>query len=633
MKRNNHEPELLDRQQSVNRASDTRKARQELESAATLHWFHWLIVTLSLLLTFFAWCYSKSELEARGKVQFDREAEQAVELVQERMRKYENALWGGVALMDASDSDVDFDHWKAYADSFNIEQKYPGINGIGVIHALQPEEFPDYLTSQRNRRPDYNVHPPHSESECYPVSYIIPVQGNEKAVGLDMAHETNRFTAAKKSRDTGDAQITGPITLVQDSGGTPGFLFCAPFYQGGTPANKRELKAQFSGMVYAPFVVWKLMEGVLEKEKRHVVIRLLDGDDVMYDEHLSSEADFDPDPLFKRSITASCYGRTWTFDIWSAKSFREVSLVSQPMIILVGGIFIDAMLILLFVSISRASHKALRYADSMTNQLEATAKELKANQHDLAARARELEDSNAELEQFAYVASHDLQEPMRKISSCCQILLEDYGDKFDDEGKEWVGFAVDSAHQMRNLIRDLLAFSRVDRTDTDVCQVDAKSICLMAIEKLQGSIDDANAQVACHELPKVGANQTRLGQLFQNLIGNGIKYRGSRFPVIEVGSESAGDFWRFYVRDNGIGIEPKYADKIFAIFQRLHGKEEFSGTGIGLAICKKIVERAGGKIWFDSTPGDGSTFYFTWPKENVAEDEQQHEREPALSVH
>jgi len=251
--------------------------RHKLEKAGTLHWFHWLIVVLSICLTFAAWYFSKNQLREKQAIRFEREADQMVELILERMIKYEDALWGGVALVHTLGDDVDYDQWLHYTTSIQIEKKYPGINGIGVIHALQADEVPSYLAKQRKRRPDYHIHPEHEGNEYYPITYIEPLVGNEKAVGLDMAHEANRFTTALKARDTGDAQITGPIVLVQDAKKTPGFLFYAPFYRKGVYDSVDDRRANFVGMVYAPFVIQKLMEGVLAKQKRQVGIRMADG--------------------------------------------------------------------------------------------------------------------------------------------------------------------------------------------------------------------------------------------------------------------------------------------------------------------------------------------------------------------
>lgn len=594
---------------------DPAAARQKLEYASSPHWFHCVIVLLSLLLTFFAWYYAKSALDARVKLQFDREADQVLELVQERMRKYEDALWGGVALIHTFDGDVDFTHWSQYANSIDVEKKYSGINGIGIIHPMSKEEIPDYLQQQRRLRPEFSVHPSHPARESYPIAYIVPVEGNEQAVGLDIAHETNRFSAAKKSRDSGEAQITGPITLVQDSGKTPGFLFYAPYYQGGTYDNTTERRKHFSSLVYAPFVVKKLMQGVLEKEKRHVGVRLTDQGDVLYDEHINSEMDFDPDPLFKRSVDLTFYGRKWTFDIWSANSFRKASSDSQPFVILAGGIFIDSLLVLLFLSISRASHKALVYADAMTQLLEASEKELKKNQMRLAERAGQLEQSNAELEQFAFVASHDLQEPLRKVNSFCQMLQREYGDKLDDDARTYIGFAVDGALRMKSLITDLLSYSRVKSQGKVLEVTDGAKACNQAIANLGMAIEEAKAQISVGVLPEVTADGSQLVSLFQNLIGNGIKYRSNaRAPEIRISMEANASEFVFCVQDNGIGIEPRNFERVFEIFRRLHDREEYSGTGIGLAVCKRIVERFGGRIWVESVASIGSKFYFSLPK-------------------
>ncbi len=341
--------------------------RQKLERAGTIHWFHWCIVGLSLCLTLFAWYYSNEQLNARVQAQFDREADQAVELVLERMQKYEDALWAGVAYVETVDGDVAFEQWRDYAQSIQIEHKYPGTNGMGVVHAIPEADLENYLKRQQQGRPNYGVHPPHEQGEYLPISYIIPVKGNEQAVGLDMAHENNRYTAALKCRDSGDAQVTGPITLVQDAAKTPGFLFYAPIYHSGDGDvnSVQDRRDRFHGMVYAPVVVRKLMAGTLRKESRHVGIAILDGDQVLYDEHVESEEDFDPNPLFKKTVDVPLYGRVWHFDIWSAKSFRAAASSKQPLTILLGGLTIDVMLIALFYLISRASRRALNYADAM----------------------------------------------------------------------------------------------------------------------------------------------------------------------------------------------------------------------------------------------------------------------------
>ena len=231
----------------------------------------------------------------------------------------------------------------------------------------------------------------------------------------------------------------------------------------------------------------------------------------------------------------------------------------------------------------------------------------------------ELKRSNAELEQFAYVASHDLQEPLRMVSSYTQLLMRRYGDKLDGDAREFTAFIVDGATRMKQLIEDLLAYSRVGTRDKNFKPVDAGSSLGRALTNLRAAIQDSGATVTHDPLPTIPCDEVQLAQLFQNLIGNALKFRKpDAAPAVHVGAADQGAEWEFMVRDNGIGIEPQYFQRIFMVFQRLHDKGEYPGTGIGLAIVKKVVERHGGRIWVQSQPGAGTTFHFTMPKERKA---------------
>ena len=221
--------------------------------------------------------------------------------------------------------------------------------------------------------------------------------------------------------------------------------------------------------------------------------------------------------------------------------------------------------------------------------------------------------SNVELEQFAYVASHDLQEPLRVISGFLQLLQHRYSGKLGPDADEYIRYVVDGAGRMRNLIRDLLEYSRVGRRGRPFAPTDCSAVLKTVIANLQPSIIEKNARVTCDPLPVIEGDSTELTQLFQNLIANALKFHGSEPPEVHVHAEQQHHDWLFRIRDNGIGIDPKDFERIFVIFQRLHGPDEYPGTGIGLALCKKIVERHGGRIWVESTPDKGSTFYFTFP--------------------
>lgn len=223
----------------------------------------------------------------------------------------------------------------------------------------------------------------------------------------------------------------------------------------------------------------------------------------------------------------------------------------------------------------------------------------------------DLERSNEELRQFAYVASHDLKEPLRMVASYTQLLEKRYSDRLDTDAKEFIHFAVDGATRMQRLIDDLLTYSRVGYRADPFEATDCRCVLDQVISNLSVAVAENDAVITYNDLPTVMADGPQMMQLFQNLLGNAIKFRSAHAPKIHVSAERNGQDWLFSFRDNGIGIDPQYSDRILLIFQRLHSRDKYPGTGIGLAICKKIVERHGGRIWFTSEPGEGSTFFFT----------------------
>jgi PAS domain S-box-containing protein len=234
---------------------------------------------------------------------------------------------------------------------------------------------------------------------------------------------------------------------------------------------------------------------------------------------------------------------------------------------------------------------------------------------ELQRQTRALARSNAELEQFAYVASHDLQEPLRAVAGCSEILQRRYRGRLDGDADELIGHIVEGAARMHTLIQDLLEFARVDRQQLAAAPTDAGRALDQALARLSASIRESGADVTRDSLPTLPAEEVQLTQLFQNLVGNALKYRGAERPRIHVGASRRDTMWEFEVRDNGIGIDPQYFDRIFNLFQRLHTRTEYPGTGIGLAVCRKIVQRHGGRIWVESAPGRGATFRFTLPAE------------------
>ena len=248
----------------------------------------------------------------------------------------------------------------------------------------------------------------------------------------------------------------------------------------------------------------------------------------------------------------------------------------------------------------------------------------KQAQQQLQAYARDLQRSNEDLEQFAYVASHDLQEPLRMVVSYLGLLERRIGERLDADCRQFLNFAVDGGKRMQSLIHDLLAFSRVGSHARPFESADMTEVLRTALTNLQVVIEETSALVTSDALPSVTGDAGQLSQLLQNLISNAIKFRGAESPRIHLGAVHGDGEWIFSVQDNGIGIDPQFFDRIFVIFQRLHEREKYSGTGIGLAICKKIVHHHGGRIWVVSEPKKGATFYFTIPDRTPGPGESRH---------
>jgi light-regulated signal transduction histidine kinase (bacteriophytochrome) len=317
-------------------------------------------------------------------------------------------------------------------------------------------------------------------------------------------------------------------------------------------------------------------------------------------------------------------GSTHPEDLWD-----ESVALATSLLLLFGVIYISP----LFLTIKQAAASLLRSKEELEAQVAERTVELReANAHlavELDERRRaeqllahyteDLKRSNTALEEFAYVASHDLQEPLRMVASFTQLLAKRYRGKLDQDADEFIGFAVDGATRMQKLIQDLLAYSRIGTRGKPLGPTDCNVIFDQARANLFKAVEENDAQVSSGPLPTVPGDEVQLVQLFQNLLANALKFRGEQPPIIRVTAQENDVAWRFAVQDNGIGLALAHHDRIFKIFQRLHHRSEYPGTGIGLAICKKIVERHGGRLWAESEAGRGATFYFTIPKENYSD--------------
>ncbi|OCX60541.1 histidine kinase [Thioclava sp. SK-1] len=568
---------------------------------------HVVVVALSLTMTIGAWLYSKRQVDVQIENRYEAAKEQTIGLIVDRMSRYEDALRSGVAHVASFQDETTLEDWRTFSDSLSLEERYPGVNGIGVIEFVERQELPAFMARRAAEGRDFKVHPKHDQEVLLPITFIEPEAMNSAAVGLDVAHETNRRTALLASRDTGTSQITGPIVLVQDSGHTPGFLFYAPFYKGETPTTVAERRAQFAGVVYAPFIVRKLVEGLLAKDLRNVRFSLSDGDTVIYDEHGPDEPLYDAKPMFQDSLPLPMFGRVWTVDIRTNLAFRKDSVSEQPNMILAGGLIIEILVITLLAMLARSNQRARNYAHELTRELR--------------EKSEHLEHANAEIEQFVYVASHDLKTPARGIGFLADVIEEDLEEVLgplddDHEIKMQLNMIRERVGRMNDLTQGIMEYSRVRNFGPGQelpLQIDA------IIEDCVSDFDVDPAQIQTQsDIATVSYDSCNLRRVLENLIGNAFKYHpDQKNALINVSIETLEDRLKISVKDNGKGIPPEFHDRIFDVFQTLRRSGEPESTGIGLAIVKKAVQRHGFDIWINSAEGYGAEFTFYWPKDGT----------------
>lgn len=578
-------------------------------SETRLSLFHLAVVAASVLLMLSAYQMSKQQIAQRIEQRFDIAAESTASLIEGRLARYEDALWAGVAHHRSHGGAMTHEDWATFAKTLQVEKRYPGSNGIGVIHYHTAQSLPAYLDQQRSKRPAFGLKPKHYFPFYLPITSIIPVAPNREAVGLDVAHERNRRETLFASRDNGLAAITGPITLVQDARATAGLLFYAPFYKPGPLTTQAQRRTRFAGAVYAPIIVDKLMEGVMRNAPQQVTFTLQDGDTVIFDGLGTNQVRVDPDPLHQTRIPLDLYGRTWMLNVQSDLSFRAANTYHEPTYILIGSIIVEALIVALLLFLSNANRVAVRYADQITSRLRHKSEEL-------TETVRTLHLRNSELEQLSYVASHDLKTPIRGIGGLVEIIEEDLEPYFNDpdanpEVRENLTHIQNRVTRMSDLTNGILELSRVGSTmvETTPVLLDDLAAALVFDFGLHPSQIHVQGNVQT-----IHTDPGNLRRVLENLVSNAVKYHGGDGPVqIALCANMQGTQIAFRLRDNGIGIDPRYHQKIFEMFQTLQVDTKIDSTGIGLAIVKKAIGRHGGKIQVTSALGKGTEFSWTWP--------------------
>lgn len=840
---------------------------------AQLQWQDWLVVGTALALTCSGWYFAHENIQQQNRVHYDFQASQILELVQERMSKYEEALWAGVAVLHTLPANASRSQWQNFASSLKIESRFPGIDGIGVIHFVPADQKDAFLERQRESMPSFKIHPSHSKNEYWPIAYIEPQNRNRNAVGLDMAHEKNRLEAAKKARDTGLSAITGPIFLVQEDTKTPGFLFYAPWYEKVSPTNKgtshkgEEESLKFLGLVYSPFVVRRLMDGTLENSNRWVNFSIHDGSTELYNEFIPGSSNIDPNPMFTSEVSLDLYGRTWRFEVRSSALFRDQHKENESLLILLGGGLIDGLLFIFIVMARRyrrvsqyandvakdlktQTHKlsyahvrlqgamdsmldglivfdqdgkiiecnnaiesvlgyskerlltrqikiclpevslvqntavkdlpskyesqntfdtkvlighkvstygvsadgrevpielcvtlsqsfddvfytciihdltAMRASESRTDEIDSllTAavyatqagfamldlqhKVVKANSamaafldyalseivgisieklfcpedhktvrdtfalmvgghqdkwmgeyqfqrkngsllwgvmtaaivrntygethylvlqvidiqprkklaQDLEAQNAALEEAVKELDQFAFVASHDLKGPLRGLFQLCQWIEEDLAESLEPETAQYLRLMRNRTQRLDTLLEDLLDYSRVGRSDGEFKEIQFSDY-VQDIFSMMSSSDTFSIEID-DAIGTFWTLATPLEMIIRNLIGNALKHHDKAEGLISVKGLVLKDGYSISITDDGPGILPDYQSSVFDMFHTLKPRDQVEGSGIGLSIIKKILDRYRCQFSLDSDGKCGTCFTFTWPFES-----------------
>ncbi len=686
---------------------------------AFVHWYHWLVISLSLLLTVIAWKVADDQVEEKRLELFKIQTEQLLAQVSKRMSHYEIGLKAGAAAIQSIAQSTQVEEWEKFSTALNIAETYPGINGIGVIYYVQPDKLNSFLDNQRRSRPDFKIHPIHDEQEYWPITYIEPLVNNKKAVGLDIAFEKNRLSAAKKARDTGTTQITEPIILIQDAKRTPGFLQYIPFYNSQNIDTLEQRQKSFVGHVYAPFIMSKLIEGAFAQSNRQLIFKISDGKDVLYNELEPTNQHYDKKPIFRKEVLLDMYGRPWKFHIQTASYFRSSTSSNQPLIILGSGLVIDIMLLFLFLTLTRSQQNAVVLAKKITRELsnkeeyyrnitssapcgiiianesgeietvnpqacvlfgykeeELIGKNVDLlipikyqHQHpqhrknfienpshrrmglgrdifgltkkgdefpaeiglaqfsneegsktlatiiDMTEHVQvteELKRSNKDLNDFAYVASHDLKAPLRGIMQLSAWIEEDIAEYANEDTKSNLKLLMNRTSRLEKLLEDLLDYSRIGRKVGDIQTVDTKELALSIFD-----LQDApkNITFTCEgDMPLISTKITPLETVMRNLIGNAIKHNNKTDCIITIRAEEHPKYYEFSVEDNGPGIPMQYHEKIFELFKTLQPRDELEGSGMGLSIIKKLIDYQGGSIVVKSDGENGTCFTFTWLK-------------------
>ncbi|MFC4763750.1 CHASE domain-containing protein [Dyella koreensis] len=589
-------------------------------------------VPLALVFGLVVWLFffTSNREQARMNAEFQSQGHDFSRALQEDMRKNLGALYALQAFY-ASVDHIDRRSFTSFAG--RLLARRSGVQALEwaplVRHAdradfeakVRADGFPQFAITERAG--GGSLVPADPQDTYVPIEYIVPFAGNKAAMGYAGTTEPSRLAAIQMAGDSGEPVATARVHLVQDAPGHHGLLVFLPCYATGMPIDTVAARRQaLRGFMLAVLRIPDLMQDSLDAiETKGVLVRLLDSDAPEKDRVL-----YGADPAaseikggLEQSHTLDIAHRHWQLQLTLPAQYLTAHKSWQAWTLLAAGMLFTGLLGMFLLLIIGRTARLDELVAERTTELSALNHELAEEvRHrewlEMAAReqATKLAVSNKELEQFAYVASHDLQAPLRSVTSFATLLERRYKGRLGDDADEFLAAIRESVMDMRGLINDLLELSRVNSQSLAISVVSSQSIVERACQQLAEDIHAAHAKIDFQDLPMVRGDERTLTQLFQNLIGNGIKFQPKgASPRIDISVQRQGDEWQFAVHDNGIGISPEHQETIFLMFKRLHTAEQYPGTGIGLALCSKILQLHGSRLWVSSTPGHGATFYFS----------------------
>ncbi len=592
------------------RAGSTLAGRRRLAALRPpVPWLVTWVLAGSLAVTVLTSQLERSASAETARARFEFRNTEIMRAIHGRMAACEEVLRGGLGLFAAS-GEVSRAAWRSYVDALRIEQNFPGIQGIGYSLWVRPEDKDAYSDRIRAEGfPEFAIHPTGARDEYTSITYLEPFdQRNRQAFGYDMWSEPVRRAAMQQARDSGSAAISGRVTLAQeiDRDVQTGFLMYLPYYGRphedgqGAPVTVAGRRAALAGFVYSPVRMSDLMAGIVG-DLSDVRLEIYDGSELgpgslMYDSAAADARVSPPPPArFETALPLDIDGHVWTARLTSLPVFEAMVADQRPAIVLITGSLISILLasVVLAIGHGRVRAKAL------------------ARERD--HRARELAKSNAELERFVDVASHDLEAPLQAIDRLAGWIEDHLGQRLAGEARDNMNLLRARVYRLEALLADLLQYSRVGRVEIETETVDSGRLVCDLFDMV--NVERGFSLAVSSDMPRLETARTALEQVFSNLLANAIKHHDRPSGQLTVGVRDIGRCYRFSVTDDGPGIPPQDHERVFQAFQTLRPRDQVEGSGMGLAIVKKLLEQQGGRVTLESDGiGRGATFRFDWPK-------------------